>query len=266
MVNTAIVINTCPKYFYLLDAMIGLLRRYAAKLDWPIYLATEEYANGTIIECVLKHKIQLLKLDSRESDFFSSRAAAMRLLPESIQYVLPLQDDFLLERPGVDLSAFEDAVCILDMYPEVQSLRLMPCPGARGRETLEGTKWIHLKPENGDMMFCYQATIWRRQVYLDFMKEMLNYTRQQLPEFGPGSKEWSRFAVDSNPAELHIGNDALARVCPPNSVHVCWLRHAAWANAVYWCPFPYRPTAVVKGVFQPWAKELLQREGFRVPQ
>ena len=261
----AIVINTCPKYFYLLDGMVGLLRRYSSNLDWPIYLATEEFGNTLVQQCVLKYKLELLKLDSRDSDFFSSRYAAMKLLPETVEYILPLQDDFFLERPGVNIGIFEDAKCILDMYPEVQSIRLMPCPGGRGTQMLEGTRWVILKPENGDMMFCYQATIWRKQIYLEFMKEMLNYTRQQLPDFKEGSKEWSRFAVDSNPAELQIGTEALMRCCPENSIHICWMRHAAWPNAVYWCPFPYRPTAVVKGVFQPWAKELLQREGFRVP-
>jgi len=142
----------------------------------------------------------------------------------------------------------------------------MPCPPGRGRELLPGTKWVFLKPEQGDLMFCYQATVWRRQVYTDFMNEMIKYTRQQLPDDEPGSVAWSRFAVDTNPAELAIGAEALSRCCPEHSIHLCWLRHAAWANAVYWCPFPYRPTAVVKGVFQPWAKELLQREGFKIPQ
>ena len=32
-------------------------------------------------------------------------------------------------------------------------------------------------------------------------------------------------------------------------------------NAVYMSPWPYRPTAIIKGVLQPFAKELASREG-----
>jgi hypothetical protein len=28
------------------------------------------------------------------------------------------------------------------------------------------------------------------------------------------------------------------------------------------CPWPYRPTAIVKGIITSWAKELILREGF----
>jgi hypothetical protein len=263
--RAAIVINTCPKYFYLLDGLCGLLRRYSGGLDWPVYLATEVPGDPAVISAVVKHKLQLITLQTKSADFFSSRFAAIEELPKDIQYVLPIQDDFFIERPGLNVTAMEDAVRLMDMYPELQSFRLMPCPGAKGTETLPGSKWRILKPELGDMLFCYLATIWRREPYRSFIVAMIRLTEEACGEAKPGSVEWSRYAVDMNPAETQIGQDALQRICGPRAVHCCWARVGAWANAVYQCPFPYRPTAVVKGVFQGWAKELLQREGFRIP-
>ncbi len=262
--RAAIVINTCPKYFYLLDGLCGLLRRYSGGLDWPIYLATEVPGDPAIVSAVVRHKLQLITLQTKSADFFSSRFSAIDSLPSEIQYVLPIQDDFFVERPGLNVSALEDAVRLLELYPELQSFRLMPCPGAKGTETLPSSNWRILKPELGDMLFCYQATIWRRETYRSFMLAMIRLTEEACGEAKPGSVEWSRYAVDMNPAETQIGQDALQRVCD-GGIHCCWARVGAWANAVYQCPFPYRPTAVVKGVFQGWAKELLQREGFRIP-
>jgi hypothetical protein len=263
--RTAIVINTCPKYFYLLDGLCGLLRRYSNGLNWPVYLATEVPGDPAVISAVVKHKLQLITLNSSAADFFSSRFMALEELPQDIQYVLPIQDDFFVERPGLNVTALEDAVRLLDTYPELQSFRLMPCPGAKGTETLPGSNWRILKAELGDMLFCYQATIWRRETYRSFLLAMIRLTEEACGEAKPGSLEWSRYAVNMNPAETQIGQDALQRICGPRAIHCCWARVGAWANAVYQCPFPYRPTAVVKGVFQGWAKELLQREGFRVP-
>ena len=43
-----------------------------------------------------------------------------------------------------------------------------------------------------------------------------------------------------------------------------WKRAYTAPNAVYHSPFPYSPTAVVQGVLQSWAKDLLEREGFPI--
>ncbi len=185
------------------------------------------------------------------------------MLPPEIQYVLPIQDDFFLERPGVNKSALEDAIRILDTYPEIQSLRLMPCPGGNTRETLPGTKWVILNESQGDMIFCYQATLWRREIYEKFMDKMVCLAKEACPE--GDSIALSRYAVNMNPAELSQGQIIMKQLTGDSGIHLCWMRVGAWANAVYQCPWPYRPTAVVKGVFQPWAKELLQREGLRIP-
>jgi hypothetical protein len=46
------------------------------------------------------------------------------------------------------------------------------------------------------------------------------------------------------------------------NIHLAWPREGAHPNAVYLCPWPYRPTAVVRGLFESWANELAKREGF----
>ena len=40
--DICILINSTPKYYYLLPLHLTLIRRYAPFLHWPIYFATEE--------------------------------------------------------------------------------------------------------------------------------------------------------------------------------------------------------------------------------
>ena len=47
--------------------------------------------------------------------------------------------------------------------------------------------------------------------------------------------------------------------------HLAWVRKGAWPNAVYLSPFPYRPTAIVRGSVEPWVYELLKREQITMP-
>ena len=117
--DVAIVVNTCPKYFYLLDACFGLIRRYADECKWPIYLATEVATDPLIVAVTTKHRVQLLPLQKEDSDFLQSRAATMKMLPQQIQYVLPLQEDFLLERV-IDAHMLTSAVQLLDKDRMVQ--------------------------------------------------------------------------------------------------------------------------------------------------
>jgi hypothetical protein len=259
MSSCAIVVNTCPKYFYLLEGYFGLIRRYAEKLDWDIYLATEKPDDSIITRCIQFYKIKIIKLDeSSQADFFESRVSAIEALPSNIKYVLPLQDDFLLERPGANVDALKNAIEILDTDSSVLSLRLMPCPGSSGN-TIYKTNWKKL--EENDLHFSYQATIWRREVYMNYFKRLIQQGRDLYPNMT--SSEWNTYAIKMNPAETFTGLNLL-KLLYPTSIHLCWSRVGSWANAVYWCPWPYRPTAVVQGVLQPWAEELIKREGFSI--
>ena len=256
--DVAIVVNTCPKYFYILEAQFGLLLRYGEACKWPVYLATEKPDEYAIQMVAKKYNVTILSLAKSHADFLESRIAAMDALPSSIQYVLPLQEDFLLERPGIDVAALTDALTQFDTNHLVQSIRLMPCPGSSAREPF-ATGWKQL--QTNDMVFSYQATLWRRQTYRDYLFRLVRRCQEEYPNLQPLTPEWNQFAVRNNPAETHIGLSLLDSMFP-QAIHLCWARKASWANAVYWCPWPYRPTAIVKGVLEPWAAELIRREGF----
>lgn len=258
--DIAIVVNTCPKYFYLLEPFFGLLRRYGSECKWPVYLATEVPDAFEIQFVLKKYGVKLIVLPPDDADFMDSRLAAVRYLPPETQYVLPLQEDFLLERPGLDYGALKSALEILDTDIRVQSLRLMPCPGSTARDIV-WTSWNKLGSE--DMKFCYQATIWRRQIYTDFFQQLIVQCFQNNPALVRGTAEYNKFSVSGNPAENHQGQ-YMIKTLAPSGQHLCWPRKATWANAVYWCPWPYRPTAVVRGNFEAWAQEYVRREGFNV--
>jgi hypothetical protein len=70
-------------------------------------------------------------------------------------------------------------------------------------------------------------------------------------------------ALTLNFAEAAAGQQLLQK-CLPNVMHLCWPRAGPWPNAVYLCPWPYRPTAVVRGSLEPFAKELFEREGIKL--
>jgi hypothetical protein len=181
--DIAIVLNTCPNYMYLLEAHIGLLRRYGSSCKWPIYIAIAIQPDARFELFCKDHSIEPIYLEAADGDFLQSRYAAMQHLPETVQYVLPLQDDFLLERPGLDTAALESALEILDKDPSVASLRLMPCPGASSSSSKElvYNGWNRLG--ESDLLFSYQATIWRRSVYTRYMAELIKQGVETLTKY-----------------------------------------------------------------------------------
>jgi hypothetical protein len=255
--DCAIVVNSCEKYAWILEPMFGLLRRYAPDLEWPVYFATEKYDDFQIQRICKTYNVQILKLAEEDADFLESRVAAVKMLPPEIKYVLPLQEDFLLERPGPNGAALKEALRLFDTDPDVLSMRLMPCPGPAGLTAWTGN-WHRLM--GGEMLFTYQATLWRREVYETYLRRIIHHGREQHPELK--GRAWNQYCIGVNPAETYLGQSLLMAMYP-QGVHLCWARAGFFANAVYLCPWPYRPTAIVKGILQPWAEELIHREGFK---
>jgi hypothetical protein len=250
--DCAYLINTTPKYFYLLNLHITLLHRYAPSLSWPIYLATESPEPPSL------PKVTVLTLPKHKAGFFESREAAVAMLPAHIKYVFPIQEDFLLEGRPMEKEIAE-ALQILDTDPEVMSLRLMPCPGPNALDilykpigSLPFCPWKILDFDV-EMVFTYQATVWRRDAYQTFMKSLLHKT-SHLDE-----KQKIVAAIKVNIAEIAEGQ-MLLRNCLTEKKHLAYPRPYSHPNAVYLCPWPYRPTAVVRGTLEQWASELAQRE------
>jgi len=254
--DCAYLINTTPKYFYLLNLHITLLHRYAPSLAWPIYLATEA---PELLEPL--PKVTVLTLPKNKAGFFESREAAVAMLPDTIKYVFPIQEDFLLEARPMEKEIAE-ALQILDADAEVISLRLMPCPGPNALDiSYKPTGPWKILDFDVEMVFTYQATLWRRDAYQTFMKSLLHKTEHM------DEKQKIVAAIKVNIAEIAEGQMLLKRSLNQGRserqkevLHLAYPRSYSHPNAVYLCPWPYRPTAVVRGALEQWAVELAQRE------
>lgn len=258
----AVVVNSTPKYFYLLDAFFGMYFRYRNGFQWPVYFATEAADHPDVRLLEEKYPLQVLVLPSEQSDFLESRKAALELLPAGVKYVLMLQEDFLLERPGIKEEYINEMISRMEGDDTIHSVRLMPCPGPKGGAL--PLRWATLQPALDDYYFTFQASVWRRDSLTLYFGEVI----RQLCT-GPGvpakrTREYNAYQVSGNPAENGQGKTLMLRLFGESANHVAWVRRAGYPNGVYDCPFPYRPTAIVKGVFQDWAKELVVREGFKL--
>lgn len=258
--DVCLLLNSTPKYFYMLPLQLTMLRRYAPMLKWPVYFATEIPEDPIAKQLESEFGVKILPLHKDKSGFLESRDAAMSLLPSDILYVLPLQEDFLLDR-SPDNKALVDALFILDTDRSVSSLRLMPCPGPHDEDGL----YIHDKPwkilgEKNIYIFTYQATLWRRMDYACYMQTLLRSIEKDFGKREGSEKKY--LALTSNVGENQYGQKVLKESLL-NTLHLCWPRLHQNPNAVYLCPWPYRPTAVVRGKLEPFGEELFRREGVK---
>lgn len=259
--DVCILINSTPKYFYLLPLQLTLLKRYASQLKWPIYFATEALDHPITMKLILEFGVKVLSLQHSQSGFLESRKAALQKLPSTITYVLPLQEDFLLDRRP-DYNALADALFILDTDRTISSLRLTPCPGPKPTDLIysRDKPWRILGEQN-EYIFTYQATLWRRldiQIYYNELLSQIEKTNKTASE-----EEKKSLALVHNLGESAFGQKILQKILP-QTYHLCWPRAGPWSNAVYLCPWPYRPTAVTRGNLEPFAKELFEREGIKL--
>ncbi len=262
--DVAYLVNSTPKYYYLLRLHFALIRRYGAACKWPIYIASEVPEDPVLQKCKAEFGVEILPLELKDKYFLESRLAAVKALPPSIKYVFPIQEDFLLQgRP--DGPAIEEALQILDTDTSVASIRLIPCPGPQmGSHTYKDTRYKKL---NENFMFTYQATLWRRQDYCLFFSSLLEVPEAAFASRIPigltpdQQKKW--FQVDFNLAENQMGQAKFKELLG-NKTHLAYPRAHPWPNAVYVCPWPYRPTAVEKGKLGQWVYEFAEREGYPI--
>ena len=252
MNQCAYLVNSTPKYYYLLPLHFTLLKRYAPALSMPLFLATEEPAHP-ICKQVAAMGVELIPLAASDAGFLDSRRAALDALRGRYEYVLPVQEDFLLDRTP-NYAALEEALALLNTYT---SVRLMPCPGPGGLPL--GTAWAHVLPTD-TYAFTFQATLWRLDACAKWYSALCNKLEMEWPRATTGVERRRHIEIRGNFAENTEGQRFFWEVCKGG--HIGWRRVGPWSNAVYMCPWPYRPTAIVQGVLEPWAAEMMKREGF----
>jgi hypothetical protein len=254
----AYLINTTPKYFYLLPLHLTLLKRYAPQMKWPVYLATEAPLTDPMLKYIQEKfpEVTILSLTQEQEGFLESRAAAVAALPSSIDYVFPIQEDFLLERSPLT-EAIRSALELLELNNSILSVRFMPCPGPSCPETFGYTSWRILQYPQDSYLFTFQATLWRREAYQEYMDTLLGEIKKAFPHpLTPAQRV--EIQIRMNVAEVEFGQRLLVK---QGGLHLAWPRQGSQPNAVYLSPWPYRPTAVVRGKLEAWAEELAEREG-----
>jgi hypothetical protein len=256
--DIAYLINSVPKYYYLLDIHIGLIRRYASQIKWPIYFATEEPDHPISKLLKEKYNIEILVLEKEYSSFLSSRKRALELLPKHIKYILPMQEDFLLER-YIDKESIEESIEILEKDDRVFCIRYMPCPSPHKDNLNYNQKWKYITKKDS-YRFCFQASMWKRKECQEWYYAICDEVSGRGIMLESKQKE---LEVNINIAENHIGQALFTSLFNDKSI-IGYIRAHKEPNAVYMSPWPYRPTAVIKGVLQSFAIELALREGYSI--
>jgi hypothetical protein len=257
--DVAILVNSTPKYYFILNFFFGMLRRYAPNLKWPVYFATEVPEDPVCALLKGKYGVNILTIPSSAAGFLESRWAALQMLSQ-YTYCLPLQDDFILEAT-MDSTAIRGILDFMDFYPDVASARLMPCPGPVATDPDVIPNW-KLLTRNDTYAFVFQATLWRTADCLKWYEHICRLLEAQAPKAITDPVERRRLEISQNIAENFQGQSEFWKLFDQGSRHLAWIRRGEQPNAVYLSPFPYRPTAIVRGNYETWAQELAKREGF----
>jgi hypothetical protein len=245
----AYLVNSTPKYYYLLPLHFTLVKRYAPALEMPLFLATEE-PDHPICREVAAMGVELIPLAKADAGFLDSRRSALEALAYRYDYVLPVQEDFLLDR-APNYEAIDEALELLNEYTNV---RLMPCPGPGGVPL--GPRWARIAPTD-TYAFTFQATVWRLHECLLWYTALCEKLEAEWPVATTPEEKRRQVEIRGNFAENTEGQRFFRKVCKEG---VGWRRAGSWSNAVYLSPWPYRPTAIVGGKLEAWAEELGKRE------
>lgn len=261
--NVAILVNSTPAYYYILPFFFGMLKRYGEDLDWDIYLGTELPEHPICEQVAKEFGVKLVRIPSAFAGFIDSRWYCLNYLEGQHDFVLPLQDDFILEMPA-RLDALTGILDLMEDDPDIASVRLMPCPGpARADSTYKGTDLRELSPTRNSVGFTYQATLWRWGACQHWFQALSERLQAAAPREFTDPKARVRLEVSGNIAENADGQGLFWSLSAKRGWrHLAWERAGPWPNAVYLSPFPYRPTAIVRGALEGWARDLAKREGF----
>ena len=268
LARTAYLVNSTPKYYAMLPLHFALLQRYGGLSQvMDLVLATEAPEHPICQRVAKEYGVRLLPLRAEDSGFLDSRAAALTALEAEGKYefVLPVQEDFLVDRlppllrmDGPGHAPFE----YLAKRHAVASVRLMPSPGPKKQQS-EMLAWWDLEEGHDTYGFTFQATLWRLDACASWYRYICAELEKAHPRATTDPKRRIAVEVSVNFAENADGQRFFWKWSREGGWrHKAWVRGGPWSNAVYLCPWPYRPTAIVRGRLEPWARELAEREGF----
>ena len=260
--DVVILVNSTPKYYYILDFMFGMLHRYAPELAWDCVFATEMEEHPVCVSLKAKYNVIILPLEKDDKGFLNSRRAALSQLVSRYKYCLPLQDDFILER-ALNCKALESVLQRFDTDKYLVSARLMPCPGPL--ESIIGDSLWGPITRNDEYKFVFQATLWKTKACLEWYTRICDLLEKCAPKDVASEIHRTQIEIRGNIAENSVGQAEFWKWTNEKQyTHIAWIRKGSWANAVYLSPFPYRPTAIVRGSLETWAQDLAKREGFKL--
>ena len=259
------LVNSTPKYYFMLPLHFALLDRYGTPFVQDVHkvLATEVPEHPVCQQVARDYGVELLPLKAEEAGFLDSRAVALKALEAQgkWEFVLPMQEDFLLDRPDGGMWLTRGALDWLERKRRVASVRLMPCPGPQKRQS-EMAAWWELDPAYDQYGFTFQATLWRLDSCAAWYGALCEKLEASWPRTTTDPTKRLEVEVRGNFAENAEGQRFFWKFFAERGEgHMAWPRAGPWSNAVYKCPWPYRPTAIVKGKVEPWAEELARREG-----
>jgi len=249
----------------MLPLHFALLQRYGTPVVQNMHkvLATEVPDHPICQQVAKEYGVEILPLKEEDAGFLDSRAAALRALNAQgrWEFVLPMQEDFLLDRSDGGSWIERGALSFLTGKEKVASVRLMPCPGPKKPQS-ELEAWWELDKKYDEYGFTFQATLWRLDACLAWYEAICNRLESAWPKKTTPPQRRIEVEVRANFAENAEGQRFFWEFFEARGEkHMAWCRAGPWSNAVYKCPWPYRPTAIVKGKVEPWAEELARREG-----
>jgi hypothetical protein len=113
--------------------------------------------------------------------------------------------------------------------------------------------------KNDNYLFSFQATLWRKDSCLTYYTSITD----KIANKGFDEEKQNFIEVKINIAENSDGQKLYSYIFKDKKT-LGYVREHKYPNAVYISPWPYRPTAIVKGKLQQFAKELAEREGFNL--
>jgi hypothetical protein len=158
---------------------------------------------------------------------------------------------------------FQELLEAMDKSAPIVSARCMPCPGPKtpGKCFKELPGWKPLVEKMDTMGFVFQATMWRTVACYEWYERICWRLEKVCPKRVTTAAERKRVEISANIAENATGQTEFWKWSAEKKYgHIAFERAGSWKNAVYLSPFPYRPTAIVRGELEPWAKELMERE------